>query len=1151
MKNFTFLLIIAFLFQVNASFSQINSGGKPVSFIYKNLTEQVEKIIVPAPDLQTLLNEDNEAEKNGSFHKIGRSVKTNINMLESGTWTELPDGGKICRLTVECDNAEALAVTYSDFYLPDNSKLFVYNNNKKHLIGGFTSFNNRNDRSFTHEMVQGDEITLEYYEPAGQNTQASIVFSHLAYIYRDANLNQYKDIKEFGDSDVCQVNANCSPEGDSWQNQKRGAARILLNNGGSWGWCSGSLLNNTNEDCTPYFLTADHCGNGASVANLNEWIFYFKYESLTCSNPGSEGTLGNTSMTGATLIAHGGNEGDEGSDFFLVQFNEEIPDSYQPYYNGWNREEVAATSGVSFHHPSGDIKKISTFTSTLVTASWAGGFNAHWRVTWSATTNGHGVTEGGSSGSPIFDQNGFVVGDLTGGSSYCDATTSPDLYGKFSYSWDQNGTTAAEQLKPWLDPTDSGVLTLSGKDFNTCGVPSISVTGTTTDVTCFGASDGEIDITASGGTAPYTFVWSNGATTEDVTGLTAGTYTVTVTDTESITGIQTFIIGSPAAIIIAETITEATASVCDGAIDITVTPAGTYSYSWSNSTTTEDQIDLCPGSYSVTVTDANNCTASGTYVVVEEGVVIQADFSGTPTLITVTESVDFTDASYGSITTWNWTFTGGTPGTSTDENPVGIVYNTAGTYAVSLEVSDGTINDIETKTGYIIVQPTTAEIPVADFMGNPTTIAVGGSVDFTDLSDNVPTSWVWEFTGADVPASTDQHPAGIIYSTAGFYPVKLKVTNPAGSDSLTKINYISVVLDTSSNAPVIDFIASERLLTAGETINFTDLSENYPLAWTWTFSGGTPASSTNQHPVGISYNTPGIYSVTLSATNGSGTSALTKTDYIVVTDFPTSEICDTITNVLSTEGIGYKSLSTTWGYLPGHNGKFVTAYADRIENYMISEVTGFLFPVHKAINGGGKVIFTVWNENGSLPDSVLRAKNVNVSSIATNLVNLVMFNSPVPVDGIFYIGYQISYSFADTVVISMANDRGPGGNNTLYCRKDGIWQSATDLFNVSTSSGMRVLGCVTDIQVIEMGEITALIYPNPSSDIFTIDFSTTDIRQFEMKVFDITGKLIDLKPTQNDLGVYEINLGDQQNGLYFLQMIINGHNITKRVSLIK
>ena len=91
--------------------------------------------------------------------------------------------------------------------------------------------------------------------------------------------------------------------------------------------------------------------------------------------------------------------------------------------------------------------------------------SSHWRLTWVATANGHGVTEGGSSGSPLFNYNNGnsrIVGTLTGGSSYCSAPNSPDIYGKMSYHWDQNTSTGNIKLKTFLDPNNSGVKILDG-----------------------------------------------------------------------------------------------------------------------------------------------------------------------------------------------------------------------------------------------------------------------------------------------------------------------------------------------------------------------------------------------------------------------------------------------------------------------------------------------------------------------------------------------------------------------------------------------------------------------------------------------------------------------------------------------------------------
>ena len=251
---------------------------------------------------------------------------------------------------------------------------------------------------------------------------------------------------------------------DNWQLYKRGIARMLFREGSYWYYCTGTLINNTNQDGTPYFLTAEHCGGSASAADRNVWQFYFNYERPGCPNTGTPPT---NLRTGCVLKAKGLISG--GSDFQLVQLNSAPPQAWNPYYNGWDRNTTPATGGVGIHHPSGDAKKISTYTGTLTSASPnIGGSqmasNSAWRVVWTQTANGHGCTEGGSSGSPIFNNAGLVVGTLSGGSSYCSSPSNPDYYGKFSYHWQSNGTTNDKRLEPWLDPANTGVMTLPGYD---------------------------------------------------------------------------------------------------------------------------------------------------------------------------------------------------------------------------------------------------------------------------------------------------------------------------------------------------------------------------------------------------------------------------------------------------------------------------------------------------------------------------------------------------------------------------------------------------------------------------------------------------------------------------------------------------------------
>jgi PKD repeat protein len=166
-----------------------------------------------------------------------------------------------------------------------------------------------------------------------------------------------------------------------------------------------------------------------------------------------------------------------------------------------------------------------------------------------------------------------------------------------------------------------------------------------------------------------------------------------------------------------------------------------------------------------------------------------ADFSGTPTTILEGESVTFTDASQYALT-WSWNF--GDGGSSTDQNPVH-VYTTAGTYNVALTITNGIGPDTETKDNYITVNVNT-NAPTADFEASQTTVNVGGTVDFTDLSTDNPASWDWEFDGGSSVTSTDQNPS-IVYNTIGIYTVALTATNIYGDDFAEKTNYIEVVVE--------------------------------------------------------------------------------------------------------------------------------------------------------------------------------------------------------------------------------------------------------------------------------------------------------------------------------------------------------------------
>lgn len=262
-----------------------------------------------------------------------------------------------------------------------------------------------------------------------------------------------------------------------------------------------------------------------------------------------------------------------------------------------------------------------------------------------------------------------------------------------------------------------------------------------------------------------------------------------------------------------------------------------------------------------------------------------ANFIGAPLNIIAGQSVNFTDLSSNNPTSWNWTFTGGSPNSSSVQNPSNITYFVPGCYAVTLTAANSFGNDIKTVTCYVNVAPA-AIVPVANFTASLFNITTGQSVNFTDLSTNTPTSWNWQFSGANTPTSSAQNPNNITYSTPGCYQVILTASNAAGNDSEVKTCYITV--SNPGTGPLANFSTSNTSICVGSCISFTDVSSNSPTAWNWSFPGATTPSSTVQNPSNICYNNPGTYNVTLTAINGNGSNTLTLNGFITVYAIPTA-----------------------------------------------------------------------------------------------------------------------------------------------------------------------------------------------------------------------------------------------------------------------
>jgi len=397
--------------------------------------------------------------KDGGMYRVAKSLPLDATIFNSGTIDYLSNGGQLWRLSIKSAEAKSTVLLFDWFNLPKDAEMYVYCEKTDMVWGPYTHESNLSGEEYAIGIIPADEVFIEYYENNNftKSEKAPFKISAFDYFFRGEDL--YFNVKDFNEAKPagsCNVNINC-PEGTNWQIHKKGICRIYI--GG--GYCTGTLVNNTSQDGTPYVLFADHCGGTSSTSVFNQCIYYFYYESTGCSNTP---LATQRNFTGSTRIARGDER--SGTDFLMVKLTNATPTQIMNanlVYNGWDRTGTASPNGVCIHHPAGDIKKISKYTQTLTNHNFTSVTNSAWRVIWVQTETNWGVTEPGSSGSPLFNNNGLVVGTLSGGVSSCTASASNkyDLYGKFNYHWNNsaNGSTNDNKLQPWLDPNNTNATT--------------------------------------------------------------------------------------------------------------------------------------------------------------------------------------------------------------------------------------------------------------------------------------------------------------------------------------------------------------------------------------------------------------------------------------------------------------------------------------------------------------------------------------------------------------------------------------------------------------------------------------------------------------------------------------------------------------------
>ena len=501
MKNFTFILLFALIFQVAAQNPQ-----RPVPESWNIATiEKVAPIELERPNLAPLQAEDavNDQDKSIPW-RFGYDHFVDFGVTNAGEWHTLPNGDRIWRVKFISPGALTMNLIFDRYNIPVGGKVYIYSGDKSQILNVFTHQHNNPEEILGTWMVDGQSIWIEYFEPKKVSGQGRLNIGNVIHGYRVLTLPDANNPEALNDSGDCNVDVNCDISGTSAiantvkDDVKKSVGMIVV--GGS-GNCTGALINNTNSDGTPYFLTANHC-LGGSVAG---WAFRFNWASdasvadCATSAPSVDNSFIQTA-SGAILRASNSQ-----SDMALVEITDAAFFAGSPdvVWAGWDRSTTAVPSlNVGVHHPSGDIKKVCVDFegATRFTTAFNGNPNTEmWRIAdWDL-----GVTEPGSSGSPLFNQNGLIIGKLSGGSAACSGTIDNggyDVYGRFGVSWAFSAVNS-QQLQFWLDPVGTNPTTL--QQFPVTQIFSfdaaISVLNIPTDL-CSGTITPTLRITNAGST---------------------------------------------------------------------------------------------------------------------------------------------------------------------------------------------------------------------------------------------------------------------------------------------------------------------------------------------------------------------------------------------------------------------------------------------------------------------------------------------------------------------------------------------------------------------------------------------------------------------------------------------------------------------------